>query len=755
MAAETAVTIPVTGMTCAACQARVQRALTRAPGVGAASVNLMTNSARVSYDASLTSPDQLVAAIRDTGYGADLPAPDRSALEEEAAQDAARAHDVTDLRNKAIVAFVVGLAGMAVTMLFFEPVFTPTSSAPGSWWIMLVAAVVVMAWAGRDFYLRAARAARHGSADMNTLISVGTGAAFVFSLVATVDPGAFVRNGVTPHVYYEAITLIIAFILAGRALEARAKRQTSRALHGLAALQPATARLLADGTEREVPIGDVRRGDIVIVRPGERVPVDAELVDGASAVDESMLTGESMPVSKQRGDRVFGGTVNRSGAFQARATSLGEASALSRIIKLMHDAQATRAPIQNLADRVSAVFVPTVIAIAVLTFVVWLTVGGQRHVVQAIAASVSVLIIACPCAMGLAIPTAVMVATGKGAQLGLLIKGGEALERTGRVDLVMFDKTGTVTRGAPEVTEVAVVGDETAEKVIGIAAGAERLSEHPVADAIVRRAAALGVAIPAANEFLSEPGRGVRARVAGEIVLVGRPMFVEQQGISLEAVRAHIERIAMTGASPIVVVRHGRPLGVIGVADAIRDTSRAAVARLRARGIGVAMLTGDNPRAAAAIAQAAGIDDVAAGLLPEQKTEEIERRQRAGHVVAMVGDGVNDAPALARADVGIAIAGGTDIAVEASDVTLMRQDLGGVADAIELSRRAMRTMRGNLFWAFIYNVVGIPIAAGVLYPAFGILLDPVVASVAMALSSVSVVTNSLRLRRWSPREAVV
>ncbi|HWH52076.1 MAG TPA: HAD-IC family P-type ATPase, partial [Gemmatimonadaceae bacterium] len=342
MAAET-VTIPVTGMTCAACQARVQRALTRAPGVGAASVNLMTNSARVSYDASLTSPDQLVAAIRDTGYGADLPAPDRSALEEEAAQDAARAHDVSDLRNKAIVAFVVGLAGMGVTMLFFEPVFTPTSSAPGSWWIMLVAAVVVMAWAGRDFYLRAARAARHGSADMNTLISVGTGAAFVFSLVATVDPGAFVRNGVTPHVYYEAITLIIAFILAGRALEARAKRQTSRALHGLAALQPATARLLAGGTEREVPIGDVRRGDIVIVRPGERVPVDAELVDGASAVDESMLTGESMPVPKQRGDRVFGGTVNRSGAFQARATSLGEASALSRIIKLMHDAQATRA----------------------------------------------------------------------------------------------------------------------------------------------------------------------------------------------------------------------------------------------------------------------------------------------------------------------------------------------------------------------------------------------------------------------------
>jgi Cu+-exporting ATPase len=390
-------------------------------------------------------------------------------------------------------------------------------------------------------------------------------------------------------------------------------------------------------------------------------------------------------------------------------------------------------------------------AIAALTFIVWLMVGGQSHIAQAIVASVSVLIIACPCAMGLAIPTAVMVATGKGAQLGLLIKGGEALERAGRVDMVLFDKTGTITRGWPEVTEVAVVGDVTPEKVIGVAAGAERLSEHPVAEAIVRHAAAAGVAIPAANEFVSEPGRGVRARVAGEIVVVGSPAFVELQGVPLDGARAAIDRISANGASPIVVARRGKPLGVIGVADAIRETSRAAVERLRAHGLAVAMLTGDNARTAESIARAAGIDDVAAGLLPEQKTEEIERRQGEGHVVAMVGDGVNDGPALARADVGVAIAGGTDIALEASDITLMRQDLGGVADAIELSRRAMRTMRGNLFWAFVYNVVGIPIAAGVLYPVFGILLDPVVASAAMALSSVSVVTNSLRLRRWSPR----
>ncbi len=751
MAAEQAITIPVTGMTCAACQARVQKALAKAPGVGAASVNLMTNTARVTYDAAVTSPERLVDAVRATGYGAGLPIDERSALEEQAAQDAARARDFSELRGKSIVAFVVGLAAMSAPMLFPEPVLTAASRAPTAWWIMLAAAAVVMAWAGRDFYVRAARALRHGSADMNTLISVGTGAAFLFSVVATIDPGAFVRNGVAPHVYYEAVMLIIAFILAGRSLEARAKRQTSRALHGLAELQPETARVLRDGTERDVSIGEVRRGDVVVVRPGERIPVDAEVVEGASAVDESMLTGESMPVAKGRGDRVFGGTVNRSGAFQARATSLGESSALARIVRLMHEAQATRAPIQDLADRVSGVFVPVVLGSAVVTLAVWLIAGGEKHLAQAVAASVSVLIIACPCAMGLAIPTAVMVATGKGAQLGLLIKGGEALERTGRVDTVIFDKTGTITQGSPAVTTVSAADGESAEKVIEIAAGAERLSEHPVAEAIVGHATALGVAIPAAHDFMSEPGRGVRARIAGEMVLVGSPSFVEGEGISLDSLGDSVEQVAAAGASPVIVACRGRALGVIGVADRIRDGAPLAVKRLREQGVAVAMLTGDNPQTAAAIARAAAIDDFAAGLLPEHKTAEIERRQRRGHVVAMVGDGVNDAPALARADVGVAIAGGTDIAIEASDITLMRQDIGGVADAIALSRRAMRTMRGNLFWAFVYNIVGIPLAAGVLYPRYGILLNPVVASAAMALSSVSVVTNSLRLRRWSPR----
>ncbi len=490
---------------------------------------------------------------------------------------------------------------------------------------------------------------------------------------------------------------------------------------------------------------------MIVVRPGERIPVDAELVDGSSAVDESMLTGESMPVRKERGDRVFGGTVNKSGAFQARATALGETSALARIIALMHDAQATRAPIQDLADRVSAVFVPTVIGLAAVTFAVWLVIGGQTYIAQAIAASVSVLIIACPCAMGLAVPTAVMVATGKGAHLGLLIKGGEALERLGRVDTVLFDKTGTITEGSPEVTTVIAVDGGSTERVVAAAAGAERMSEHPVAEAIVRHAASSGVAIPAASEFSSEPGRGVHARIAGDVVIVGSPSYVEQQGVAIGELSAAIEHVATLGASPIVVARRGHVLGLIGVADRLRDTSARAVAELRRQGIAVAMLTGDNVRTAESIARAAGIDDVVAGLLPEQKTAEIERRQREGQVVAMVGDGVNDAPALARADVGIAIAGGTDIAVEASDVTLMRQDISGVSDAIELSRRAMRTMRGNLFWAFVYNVVGIPLAAGVLYPRFGILLSPVVASAAMALSSVSVVSNSLRLRRWSPR----
>jgi Cu+-exporting ATPase len=748
---ETSVTIPVSGMTCAACQARVQRALERAEGVEIASVNLMTNAAQVTFDQTVTTPEKLVDTIRATGYGAELPSPARTAFSEQEAQDEARASEFLTLRNKAAVAFAIGLVAMLGSMISPRAMAMSSAgaSAPAAWWLMLGVTAGVMVWAGRDFYVRAWKAIRHGSADMNTLISVGTGAAFAFSAVATVNPQTFSRHGVTPQVYYEAVILIIAFILAGRALEARAKRQTTLALRRLVDLQPTRARVVRDGVEQELPIESVRRGDVVVVRPGERVPVDAEIVEGASAVDESMLTGESMPVSKAAGDRVFGGTVNRTGAFHATATTLGEDSALARIVKLMRDAQGTRAPIQHLADRVSAVFVPVVIGIAVVTAAVWLLAGGSSHVVQAISASVSVLIIACPCAMGLAVPTAVMVATGKGAELGLLIKGGEALERAGRVDTVILDKTGTVTSGEPVVTEViAAEGISTAD-LLAAAASAERLSEHPIAKAIVQRALEDRISISSSSEFWSETGRGVRVRVNGAATVVGSASLLEGDGVSVGPLATVAARAAHDGETPIFVASDGRLLGVIAVADRMRDSSREAIERMRRADLDVVMLTGDDARTAGAVAREAGIAEFAAGLLPADKTAEIVRRQTAGHVVAMVGDGINDAPALARADVGIAIGSGTDIAIEASDVTLMRPDLRGVADAIALSRRTMRTMRQNLFWAFVYNVIGIPIAAGALYPKFGVLLNPIVASAAMALSSVSVVGNSLRLRRWA------
>jgi len=754
MTSEQSVTIPISGMTCAACQARVQRALTKAPGVQAASVNLMTNTAAVSYDASVSSPQALVETIRATGYGAELPSASRTAFEEQEAQDNARAEEFVALRTKAVVTFVIGAAAMIGPMLLPMPAMTMSMSAPAAWWAMLVATAFVMLWAGRDFYVRAWQALRHGSSDMNTLISVGTGAAFLFSLTATLSPATFIRHGVEPQVYYEAVILIIAFILAGRALEARAKRQTSVALRRLIELQPATARVVRDERELEIPIEQVVHGDIAVVRPGERIPIDGEIVQGASAVDESMLTGESMPVNKTQGDRVFGGTVNRTGAFQVRATTLGEDSALARIVKLMREAQATRAPIQNLADRVSAVFVPVVLSIAILTFIAWLTLGGSSQLVRAIAASVSVLIIACPCAMGLAVPTAVMVATGKGAELGLLIKGGEALERAGKVDTVVLDKTGTVTQGAPSVTESIPAAGVTEEELLAVAASVERFSEHPIAKAIVRHATERQTTISAATDFLSETGRGVRARLKGELVMVGSAGLLESDGVSVLPLRAAAERLATAGQTTVFAARNGRLLGVIGVADRIRESSAGAIRRLRQHGITVVMSTGDNARTAAAIGREAEIDEVIAEVLPEQKAADIARRQKEGRVVAMVGDGINDAPALAQADIGIAIGTGADVAIEASDVTLMRPDIDAVADAILLSRRTMRTMRENLFWAFAYNVIGIPLAAGVLYPRFGVLLNPVIASAAMALSSVSVVTNSLRLRRWTPQRAV-
>ncbi len=753
MGERASITIPVTGMTCAACQARVQRALARTPGVDDASVNLMMNNAAVTYDPSRASPAQLVDTIRSTGYGAELPAATSSARQSQLEQDETRQDEFRSLRAKAGFALAVGVAEMAASMskssmsAMNEP---GAAAAPVAWWVMLVATFAVMAWAGRDFYARAWSALRHRSTDMNTLITVGTSAAFLFSVVATVSPRVLALNGVQPQVYYEAVVFILAFVLAGRAMEARAKGQTTSALRRLVDLQPPRARVMRDGVEHDVPVELVGLGDLVVVRPGERVPVDGDVVEGNSAIDESMLTGESMPVTKTIGAHAFGGTVNGYGAVVVRATSVGEDSALARIVRLMRDAQATRAPIQGLADRVSGVFVPVVLVVAALTLVAWLVVGGRAHAAQAIAASVSVLIIACPCAMGLAVPTAVMVATGKGAERGVLIKGGRALERAGSVDLVLLDKTGTVTTGRPVVTDVVPaigVGEST---LLAAAASVERLSEHPIARAIVERADGLGLPRSDAAGFTAAPGHGARAHVGGSEVLVGTAAFVAESSPIPPALADAATRLADAGKTLAFVAIGGRALGVIAVADQLRATSAPAIQRLGDLGLDVVMLTGDNERTASTIAAEAGIPSVSANLLPAQKTSEVERYQKAGRVVAMVGDGINDAPALARADVGIAIGTGTDVAMDASEVTLMRADIGGVADAIALSRRTMRTIRENLFWAMVYNVIGIPIAAGVLFPRFGVLLNPVVASAAMALSSVSVVGNSLRLRRWTP-----
>jgi Cu+-exporting ATPase len=745
------IVIPVSGMTCAACQSRVQRTLTETPGVTDATVNLMMGNATVAYDAAAVQPSALVERIRSTGYGAELPATDRTAFEEQAAHDEAQEAEFHELRRKAIVSGVAGAIAMFAPMALMHSV-----SARAMSWILLVLAAGVMSWTGRHFYTRAWAAFRHHSADMNTLIALGTGAAFIYSVIATVAPGFFISHGVAPDVYYEAVIIIIALILTGNTFEARAKRQTSAALRALARLQPRTARVVREGgEEQDIPVEQVHAGDVVVVRPGERIPVDGEIVSGRSAVDESMLTGESLPVAKAAGDRVIGGTINATGSFRVRATTLGADSVLAQIVKLMRDAQGSRAPIQALADRVSGIFVPVVVTIALLTFVIWFlsvhatgaTAGAAT--VRAFAAAVAVLIIACPCAMGLAVPTAVMVATGKGAELGVLIKGGEALQRAGDVTTVVLDKTGTVTEGKPAVTDVLRAPGATLsdDELLALGASLERASEHPLADAIVRHATQHGVALADVTGFESFTGRGALGLVLGHAVLAGNDALMVQYSVDVSPLRADAERLARQGRTPIYLAIDGKLAGLLAVADPIKPSSRDAIRRLHDMGLEVVMLTGDNERTAEAVAREAGIDRVVAGVLPEGKVAEIVRLQAAGRVVAMVGDGVNDAPALAQADVGIAIGGGIDVAVEAADIALMRGDLLGVAHAIRLSRRTMRTTKQNLFWAFVYNVIGIPVAAGALYPAFGLLLSPVIASGAMAFSSVSVVTNSLRLRR--------
>ncbi len=739
--ATSTVEMAVEGISCASCASRIEKALLTAPGVVRAAVNMATHHARVEYLPERIGLAELRKAVATAGYkvvGEDTSGapgdPERVFREKE----------YRVLRVMVLFGAVLGSLVFLGSMGHWFPWVPAFLRNPFVLWALATPVQFVL---GSRFYRGAWGALRHGAADMNTLVAVGTSAAYVYSAIATVFPAFFHRAGVMPAVYFDTSALIIVLILFGRMLEARAKGRASDAIRRLAGLAPRTARVIRAGAEADIPIEDVAPGDIVLVRPGEKIPVDGTVLDGNSAVDESMITGESLPVAKGPGVEVIGATVNRSGSFRFRATKVGKDTVLAQIIRLVREAQGSKAPIQRLADVIAGYFVPAVIAVAVITFSVWYAFGPAPRLTFALLNFVAVLIIACPCALGLATPTAVMVGTGRGAERGILIKGGESLETAHRLDTVVFDKTGTLTRGEPEVTDLVALEPFSGDEVLRLAAGAERRSEHPLGRAVVRRAEGKGLELAEPTDFLALEGLGVAVRIAGRDVLVGSPKMMAERGIGTGGLVATAEAFSGEGKTAVFVAVDGRPAGLLAIADTLKDGAAEAVKRLRKLGLEVVMLTGDDRRTAEAIAREAGIDRVIAGVLPGQKADEIRRLRSEGRTVAMVGDGINDAPALALADVGIAIGTGTDVAMEASDITLIKGDLDGVASAIVLSRRTIRTIRQNLFWAFVYNVIGIPIAAGALYPFFGVLLDPVIASVAMAFSSVSVVSNSLRLRR--------
>ena len=772
------VTIPVTGMTCAACQSYVQKMLAGENGVQDASVNLMLHNATITFDPQTTTTAALVESIRRTGYDAEMPVLDESVLEAQEKHDEEQVLEYKQLRLKAVMSLIAGSVAMVLSMPLMsmnsaggmermrDPlmnwnmrVLDPVLREILPWmyavsdnairWSLFVLSAFIIGWAGRRFYVKAWSALLHKTADMNTLVALGTGTAFLYSAASTIAPGFFVEHGIAPDVYFEAGMLIIGLVLVGNTLESRAKGQTATALRKLVQLQPKTATVLRDGVESKLPIESIVAGDVILVRPGERIPTDGEVVAGKSSVDESMLTGESLPIEKVAGERIMGGTLNQHGSLQYRATSLGAGSTLSQIVRLLRDAQGSRAPIQRIADQISAIFVPTVLGIAIVTFFLWRFFAHDAGVMQAFAAAVTVLVIACPCAMGLAVPTAVMVATGRGAAFGILIKGGEALQRMEKVNTVVLDKTGTITAGRPQVTDVLLASPDSAgeERMVRLAAALERASEHPLAEAVVRYAREHGLDLAQPESFESLTGFGVVGIIDGAVTLVGNSALMAKYSVATEALEVAAAELSGAGKTPLWVAIDGALAGLIAVADTVKPTSVEAIRQMHTEGLRVVMLTGDNERTANAIARMVGVDEVVAGVLPAGKVDAVKRLQAEGRVVAMVGDGVNDAPALAQADVGLTMANGADIAMEAGDVTLMRNDLTGVAMSIALSRGTMRVMRQNLFWAFIYNVIGIPLAAGALYPIFGLLLSPVIASAAMALSSFSVVMNSLRLRR--------
>ncbi len=808
------VMLPVEGMECAACAMRIERQLAKVPGVREAVVNYATGEAAVAYEPGGGDVATFVRTVEKAGFGVrtetlalplrEAAAPTMQDLEnlfartngvlsvsldegerpsvqityvpvvaepaalarmlaergyadplDEAAAGAERSSIQKEreahyraLKRRFIIAGLLSLPVLVISMAHGALDFA------GVHWVLLALTTPVVVWAGRTFFTGAWRAFRHHAADMNTLVALGVGSAYGYSVVATVFPHWFAALGRAPDVYFEAAAVIVTLILMGRMLEARATGQTGAAIEKLLGLQARTARIQRGMQVVEVPISHVQPADRVVVRPGEKIPVDGIVVEGASAVDESMITGEPLPVDKHEGDPVTGGTINRTGAFVVEVTRVGADTTLQQIVRLVREAQGRKAPIQRLADTVAGFFVPAVLLVAIATFVVWFDVGPDPRLTHALLTFVSVLIIACPCALGLATPTAIMVATGKAASRGILVKGGDAVERLRAVDLVVLDKTGTITEGTPRLTDVVPTGDWSEALLLSLAASAEARSEHPIGAAVVAAAEGRGVALAPVESFHSRTGLGIEARIDGHDVLIGNAAFLRERSMPPETWQPATDALAEQGKTAVLVAIDGRPAGALAVADAVRPTSKAAVEALHALGVEVAMVTGDAEATARAVARDVGIDHIAAGVLPGDKAEAIRAFQAQGRVVAMVGDGINDAPALAQADVGVAIGTGTDVAIEASDVTLMRDDLGAVAEAFRLSRRTLRTIKQNLFFAFVYNVIGIPIAAGVLYPFFGILLSPIIASGAMALSSVSVVSNSLRLRSFRWREKI-
>jgi len=744
-------TFSVSGMSCASCVSRVEKSLQGLPGVVSVAVNLASNRAVVEHTQQADT-SAMLRAVADAGYGIEV------VTAEQGREDTASQRDIARVR----ILFIFSLCVAGIIMLLSMTDLLNYSWKPYLLWAL---ATPVQFWAGLRFYKGAWGALRHGSADMNTLIAVGTSAAYLYSVAVVLFSKFFAEVGMGHGLFFDTSSMIIALILMGRFLESRARGQTSEAIKKLIGLRPNTATLIREGKEVEVSVEEVATGDILMVKPGERIPVDGLVIQGYSTVDESMLTGESMPVEKKTGDNVIGATINLTGSFRFRATRVGKDTVLSRIIRLVDEAQGSKAPIQRLADIIAGYFVPAVIAIAVLTFIIWLVIGPQPSFVYALLNFVAVLIIACPCALGLATPTAIIVGTGKGAEQGVLIRNGEALERTQKISTVMLDKTGTLTQGRPHLTDISILPPTTEEEALRLAAAAERNSEHPLAQAVVKYACERLIELPVPQSFKALPGMGVDSTVNGRSVTVGNSTLMQDKGIDIGPARDVADTLWNQGKTVLFLSVDGKLSAVLALSDTLKPEAEAAVSAIKNMGLNVVMLTGDNSRAAAYIAGQAGIDRVIADVLPENKSYEVIKLQKEGQVVAMVGDGINDAPALAQADIGIAMGTGTDVAMETGDITLMSGDLAGIVTAISLSRRTMRTIKQNLFWAFAYNVILIPVAAGILYPFFSSgnvppdmqfilgrygFLNPMLAALAMAASSVTVVSNSLRLRGFKP-----